>query len=321
MKLGVFAAVFGDKTFVEALDTAKKLGFSAVELGAGNFAGTKDCDPYVLLKDDDALKRFLNEVEKRGLFISALNASGNPLHPDKEYSRKNKHDLEKAVELAGRIGVKVVNTFAGCPGADESSKTPNWITCPWPPYYADAIKWQWESKIVPFWLKMAEKAKKHNVKFGFEMHPGDSVYNPETLLLLREKVGMDEISCNLDPSHLFWQGIDPIIAVRRLGDMIVHVHAKDCRVDNSVVEFRGCLDWKHYSDILNRAWTFRTVGYGHSLDFWNDFFSILRSVKYDGVISIEHEDPLMSPAEGLNKAINFLKGTVLFESAGDIWWA
>ena len=132
MKLGVFAAVFGDKTFTEALDSVKKLGFSAVELGAGNFAGTKDCDPEELLKDDDALKSFLNEIEKRGLVISALNASGNPLHPDEEYSSSNKQALEKTVELAGKIGVKVVNTFAGCPGADESSKTPNWITCPWP---------------------------------------------------------------------------------------------------------------------------------------------------------------------------------------------
>ncbi len=321
MKIGIFAAVFGDKTFEGALDAAKELGFETIELGAGNFAGKKDCNPGELLKDETSLKKFVKEVEKRGLIISALNASGNTLHPDKNYAEENTHDLEKAVELAGKIGVTVVNTFGGCPGADESSKTPNWITCPWPPYYADAIKWQWDEKIVPFWSKMAKKARKFKVKFGFEMHPGDSIYNPEALLLLREKVGMEEISCNLDPSHLFWQGIDPIVAIRRLGSAIVHVHAKDCRVDKSVVEFRGVLDWKHYSDILNRAWTFRTVGYGHSLEFWNDFFSMLRAVKYDGVISIEHEDPLMSPDEGLGKAIEFLRGTILSESVGEMWWA
>ena len=168
---------------------------------------------------------------------------------------------------------------------------------------------------------MASKAKKFNVKFGFEMHPGDSIYNPEMLLLLRERVGMEEIACNLDPSHLFWQGIDPIVAVKRLNKVIVHVHAKDCRVDNSVVDFRGILDWKHYSDVVNRAWTFRTVGYGHGKKFWNDFFSMLRTVNYDGVISIEHEDPIMSPVEGLTKAVKFLKDTVIFSPAGEMWWA
>lgn len=217
------------------------------------------------------------------------------------------------MELASKIGVEIVISFAGCPGANENSNVPNWVTCPWPTYFGETIKWQWEEKIVPFWIEMGKKARGLGVKVAFEMHPGDAVYNPETMLLLREKVGMDEICCNFDPSHLFWQGIDPSVAVRRLGKTIAHVHAKDSYVDNGVSSYRGVLDWKNYDDLLNRAWIFRTVGYGHSLSVWNDLFSTLKAIGYDGVISIEHEDPLMSKLEGLKKAISFLKQSVIFE--------
>ena len=321
MKIGVFAVVFGNKSFEEALDSVKELGLEAIEIGAGNFAGKKYCNPEILLKDKDALKNFKNEVEKRGLIISALNSAGNTIHPDKEIAELNTHDLKLAVELAGKLDIPVVNTFGGCPGGDENSTVPNWITCPWPPYYEKAIKWQWDKKLLPFWNEMAKFAKKHNVKFGFEMHPGDMIYNPEVLLKLREKVGMEEIACNFDPSHLFWQGIEPLVALRDLKDLIVHIHAKDTRVDDYVVEHRGCLDWKHYSDTINRAWSFRTIGYGHGLKYWNDFISLLKSIGYDYVISIEHEDPLMSPDEGLEKAVKLLKSAVIFKELKDMWWA
>jgi sugar phosphate isomerase/epimerase len=151
MKIGVFAAVFGDKDLEVVLDNVKALGLEAIEIGAGNFAGKKLCDPEVLLKDSDKLEKFLKTIKSRNLSISALNCSGNTLHPDKDYAESNIRDLKQAVELAGRIGVPVVNTFGGCSGADDTSKVPNWITCPWPPYYAEAIKWQWDTKLLPFW--------------------------------------------------------------------------------------------------------------------------------------------------------------------------
>jgi len=166
---------------------------------------------------------------------------------------------------------------------------------------------------------MAAKLKSAGVKYGFEMHPGDMIYNPELLLKLREEVG-EQMSCNFDPSHLFWQGIDPILAIKALKDTIIHVHAKDSAVEEHVVKFRGVNDWKHYSDVPKRAWTFRTVGYGHGADFWNDFVSALQMVEYDGVISIEHEDPLMSADEGFTKAVEFLKGALLYEKPGEMWW-
>ena len=320
MKLGVMAACFGDKSWSEAVKAAKEAGLQAIEPGAGGFVGKNHCNPEELLKDDDALKRFVDAYKSQDIEVSALSVHGNPLHPDKKISEEHTSDIINAMKLAEKIGVKVINGFAGCPGANEIDTSPNWITCPWPPYFGDAVKWQWDKKVIPFWKEMAKRAKDAGVKFGFEMHPGDVVYNPEALLKLRDAVG-EEISCNFDPSHLFWQGMDPLLVIKFLGDVIVHVHAKDSKIDQAVVSWRGVNDWKHYSDVKNRAWTFRTVGYGHDKLWWNSFVSNLRLVGYDGVISIEHEDPLMSANEGLNKAVQFLKDVLLYESVGEMWWA
>jgi len=320
MKLGVLTVLFGDKTLEQAVKLVKEAGLDAIEVGAGGFVGKKHCNPEELLKDETALKKFVDTYKSQGLEISALSTHGNPLHPDKEFADEHKTDITNAVKLAGKIGVKVVNGFAGCPGAGDDAKYPNWITCPWPPYFIDAVNWQWEKKVIPFWKEMAKIARDNGVKFGFEMHPGDVVYNPEALLKLKDAVG-EEIACNFDPSHLFWQGIDPLVAVKFMGNLIVHVHAKDSRVDDSVVRWRGVNDWKHYGEIANRAWTFRTCGYGHDKLWWNSFVSTLRLTGYDGVISIEHEDPLMSANEGFKKAVSFLKDVLLYEPVGEMWWA
>ena len=320
MKLGVMANVFMDKKWEDACKAAKDAGLSAIEPGSGGFVGKAHCNPQELLKDSDLLKGWLDAVKKNGLEISAFACHGNMLHPDKKVADEHIADFETTIQLASKTGVKVINGFAGCPGANEQSRDPNWITCPWPPYFGDAVNWQWEKKVIPFWKDMAGKLKNAGVVIALEMHPGDVVYNTEALLKLRAAVG-EQICCNFDPSHLFWQGMDPIICIKRLGDAIKHVHAKDSKVDDSVVEFRGVNDWKHYGDIANRAWTFRTVGYGHGAEFWNEFVSTLRLTGYDGVISIEHEDPLMSANEGLTKAISFLQNVLLYESVGEMWWA
>ena len=320
MKLGVLSAVFGDKSWEEACSEIKGAGLGAVEVGAGGFVGKKHCDPVLLLGDDDKRKAFVEAYESQGLVLSAVSAHGNPLHPNPSYAEEHKQDLVNAVELAEKIGVKVINCFCGCPGAGPDAVYPNWITCPWPPYFIEGIEWQWDKKAIPFWKEMAKRGKDAGVKFGFEMHPGDLVYNPEALLKLRDAAG-EEISCNFDPSHLFWQGMEPVEVVKRLGSAVVHVHAKDCRVDGGVVTWRGVNDAKHYGDIANRAWTFRACGYGHDKLWWNNFVSTLRLVGYDGVISIEHEDPLMSGNEGLDKAVAFLKDVLLYEDVGEMYWA
>jgi len=310
MKLGVFTVLFQDQSLEKALDIIAELGLEAVEISTGNFAGNTHCNPSVLLEDEKKFKDFKKLIERHNLFISALSCHGNPLHPDEFFVREHRKTIRETILLAERLGVECVNSFAGCPGASDSDKYPNWVTCPWPPYYSAIIKWQWEKKIIPYWRKIAKFAREHKVKICLEMHPGDVVYCPEKLLKLREAVG-EEIGCNFDPSHLFWQGIDPIAAVRKLGDAIYHVHAKDTRIDPINSSVNGVLDTKPYSDKINRSWIFRTVGYGHGYDFWKNLISTLRLVGYDYVLSIEHEDSLMSAREGLEKAVKFLKDIIL----------
>ncbi len=320
MKIGLKSNCYNDKTWEETLDILNDLNITAIEPAAGAFNGKAHCNAEMLLKDEVAIKKYKKAADDRGIEISAFAVHGNPLHPDKKFAEEHINDLENCIELAGTLGVKCVTCFAGCPGASEKSLEPNWITCPFPPYFGEAVLWQWEKKVIPFWKEIAKKAKKAGVYCAIEMHPGDVTYNPELLLKLREEVGMEEIACNFDPSHLFWQGIDPIKAIRSLKDMIVHVHAKDCKVDSINTSLRGCMDWKDYGQISKRAWNFRTCGYGHGIDFWDDFVSNLRMIGYDWVLSIEHEDPLMSVNEGLNKTIDFLNMVMLHEEVGKMWW-
>ncbi len=264
------------------------------------------------------MKRIL---EKYNLEIAALSTHGNAVHPNKEIARQFHEDFENAVLLAEKLNVDTVVTFSGCPGGSKDDKTPNWVTCPWPDDFSDILKYQWDEVLIPYWKKEAEFVKAHNVKkIAFEMHPGFCVYNPETLMKLRNAVG-DVIGANFDPSHLFWQGIDPVAAIRYLGKAIYYFHAKDTKIDDINTAVNGVLDTKHYSDEINRSWIFRSVGYGHAAPVWKDMMSALRMVGYDGMISIEHEDSLMSVREGLNKAIAMLKDVMMFDKNGGMWWA
>ncbi len=320
MKLGVFLVLFGGKKFEEALETAKGLGLEAVEIGSGNYPGNAHCNPDELLADDGKLKAFRKTVEKYELEISALSCHGNPLHPDKNFAEAHRHAQRQTILLAEKLGVRRIITFSGCPGDSENAKSPNWITCPWPDDFSRTLAWQWENCVIPYWKEEAKFASKHNVKeICLEMHPGFVVYNPETLLKLRDAAG-EIIGANFDPSHLFWQGIDPVSAVRKLAGAIYHVHAKDTRIDRINTSVNGVLDTKTYLDEINRSWIFRTVGYGHGEEFWRDFVSNLRLIGYDGVLSIEHEDSLMSTDEGLKKAISFLKGILISEPKLKAWW-
>ena len=307
MKLGIITGIFAEKSLQETCKTVKEFGLEAIELGVGGFQGKVHCNPLELLNDRHEIAKFKKIIKESGLEISALACHGNPIHPQKYFAETHTRDLIKAIELAPKIDVKIITCFAGCPGAGEGARYPNWITCPWPPYFGESIQWQWEKIIIPFWVKMVKKAKKVGVKFGFEMHPGDAIYNTETLLKLREKVGEEEIACNFDPSHLFWQGMDPIVCINKLGSAIIHVHAKDCKINKKNVNYIGVNDWKNYKDTLNRAWTFRTVGYGHGLDFWKDFIFTLKKNDFNGFLSIEHEDLLMPVTDALVETINLLK--------------
>ena len=320
MKVGVFSVILRTLKFEQTLDYLAGLGVQAIELGAGGYAGTDHCPVDELLASDRKAKDFVKAVRSRGLQISALTCAGNNVHPNRKLAVSFDHAFQKAVRLAGKLGVETVITFGGCPGGAPGDKSPNWITCPWPPDYLEMLDYQWNRVLIPYWRKAAVLLKQHGVKVGLEMHPGFAVYNPETLLRLRQAVG-PVIGANFDPSHLFWQGIDPCAAVRALQGCIWHCHAKDTAIHEWNTATNGVLDTKHYRDELNRAWIFRTVGYGHPRHFWTGFVSALRMTGYDGVLSMEHEDSLMTAREGLEKGVRFLQSIVLSEAKGEVTWA
>ncbi|RKL65734.1 xylose isomerase [Salipaludibacillus neizhouensis] len=322
MKLGVFAVLFSEKSLEEALDHIKASGLSTVEIGAGGYIGDAHCKPAELLADEDKLKAFKEAFDSRGIKISALSSHGNPLHPNKETAAEHHHVFQDAVRLASKLGVEYVVNFSGCPGESEHSLRPVWITCPWPDDFSEIVNWQWSEKVIPYWKGQNEFLKEHNVRVAIEPHPGFVVYNNETLLRLRAECG-DHIGGNFDPSHYFWQGMDPVACIKELGEAnaLYHFHAKDTKIDPQNSGLNGVLDTKSYSQMSKRSWIFRTVGYGHGEETWKDIISALQLVGYDGAISIEHEDGLMSVDEGFSKAIDFLQDKLIQKGATNLWWA
>lgn len=320
MKIGVFAVLFGKKPFEETLDYLVELGVEAIEIGTGAYPGNAHCDPAALLRSDRKLEAFRQAISRRGLTISALSCHGNPLHPQARLAREHHDVFMRTLELAHRLEVETVITFSGCPAGDPKGAQPNWIVSPWPPEFAQMLAWQWKERVRPYWKETARACRAAGVRVAIEMHPNFVVYNPETMLQLRD-IAPRVIGCNFDPSHMFWQGVDVVTAIRTLGDAIYHVHAKDCRIDRANVAKNGVLDAKKYTRELERSWIFRTVGYGNDALVWKDIVSTLRLVGYDHVLSIEHEDSVMSGAEGLKKAIAFLKDVVVRDPAGEAYWA
>ena len=311
MKLGVLTNVYATRPLEEALAAFAALGIEAVEIGCGGYPGRDHADPAVLLNDSAALQTFVATIGKYHMEIAALSVHGNPVHPNPEIAKKFHDDFTQTVLLAERLGVDTVVTFSGVPGGSPEDKTPNWVTCPWPDEYLAVLDYQWNEVLIPYWRKTAAFAKAHGVtKIALEMHPGFCVYNPETLLKLRAAVG-EVIGANFDPSHLIWQGIDPVAAIRALTGAIYHVHAKDTKVDPYNTAKFGVLDTKSYADEVNRSWIFRAVGFGNGQDFWRDMLSALRLAGYDKVLSIEHEDSLMTLDEGLAHAASFLRGSMM----------
>ena len=319
MKLGVMAALFGGMTLDEALDYCQRVGLDAIELPAGAYP----TDPWHLAgihKDKRKLKELAQKIADHGLEVHGIAVHGNPVHPDKRMAREHQKAHRDGVMLAAAFDTVVIN-FSGCPGGCPTDKTPNFVTCPWPPEFSEMADYQWNKVLIPFWAKENDFAAKQGVKIAFEAHPGMTVHNPEDIVRLRKAAGKN-LGANVDPSHFFWQGIDPIEAVRFLGEnrCIFHVHAKDCEIDPLNSKICGNLDTKSYGDLKKRAWVFRTVGYGHGPEFWRPFISMLGRYGYDGVISIEHEDSLMSVNEGFEKAVGLLKPLIRREKPGKAWW-
>jgi sugar phosphate isomerase/epimerase len=320
MRIGVVSVLYQDLPFKAMLDKVASFGISAVEICSGGYPGSHHCPVDDLLESEASREAYMEAFTSRGLILSGLSCHYEPLSPDPAMAQESDTVFRKSVRLAELLGVPVVNCFAGLPGGRPGDTGGNWITCPWPPYFLEMLDYQWNEVAIPYWQDAGKFAEDHGVKVAFEMHPGQLVYNVDTLLRLREAVG-PVLGCNFDPSHLFWNGVDPVAAIRKLGSAIFHVHGKDVYVDPLNVMVNGCNDNKPYDQISERSWTFRTIGYGHDAKVWKDIISALRMVGYDYVISIEHEDALMSFDEGLSKAVAALQEVLMTEQPGEMFWA
>jgi sugar phosphate isomerase/epimerase len=307
MKLGMITDSVGNLGFEEMLALAARLRLDALEFGCGNWSAAPHLDRAALLADDASRAQFLKRIEAHGLQISALNCSGNPLHPGEE-GRAHDRVTRETIELAGRLGVERVVLMSGCPGAPGDSH-PNWITVSWPPAVREVLAWQWEKVVIPYWRDLAAFARGQGVRrLCIELHGHQNVYNVRTLLRLREAVG-ETVGANFDPSHLMWMGADPIAAIRALGPAIYHVHAKDTRIDRAIAGVDGLIETLPNGKFQSRGWNYVTLGYGHGEAWWAEFVATLAAVGYDDVLSIEHEDMMMSPVEGVEKTVALLDRT------------
>ena len=311
MKIGLYTDSLAELDFEVALDWIAAQGIEAVEIGTGNFSPAPHCDLQGLVRDAAARRQFLGAIERRGLVLSALNCSGNPLDPHPERRPRAQQVLSDTLQAASELGIDTVVTMSGCPGDLGGGTYPNWVTCTWQREYVELVERQWAEEIEPYWRQVSDRARVLGVRIAIEMHPGQAVYNTRSLQRLREIGGADVIGANLDPSHLFFQGMEPVVVIRALGQgAVFHMHAKDTRIDPQEMGLNGGLDTRPMARAGVRSWEYVTLGFGHGELFWRNFVSTLRVMGYDGSLSIEHEDRLMSPKEGIQKSVEFLQGLI-----------
>jgi len=308
--IGVFDPAFPDLTLDELVDKYTSLGVEAAEIGTGGYPRSRHCPVEELLADSGKLKDWRKKFEDHNIQIATLSCHGNPVHPDRSIAERDAETFRRTVLLAEKLDVKVIVGFSGCPGANPTDKNPNWITYRWPPEYAAALDWQWKEKVIPYWQQAAKFAREHGIRrIALEMHPNFVVYNPLTLLKLRDAVG-EEIGANNDLSHLFWQGCDPVEVIRLLGKQgaIYHAHMKDTVLYPDKVARFGVLNFIFEKQDLNTASdAFRAVGYGHSASTWKDILRAYMEVGYEGILSVENEDPILSGEVGVERALYVLK--------------
>lgn len=306
MRIGLFTDSLQHLDLEAVLATCEELGIGEVEVGTGNYSPAPHCDLVDLLGDRQTREAWLAGFERRGMVLGALNCSGNPLHPDPTRARSHDRVIRDTLRLAGALGIRKIVTMSGCPGAPGGSSHPHWAAGAWLPDYRGVFRWQWEERILPYWHDLAAFAREQGVeRVCLELHPGMAVYNPHTLHALRAAVG-STVCANLDPSHLFWQGMDPLVVAPLLGDAIGHVHAKDNLLDRANIASNGVLDARWMGDPKEMPWYFCTLGYGHDAGFWKAFALKLLACGYDGALSIEHEDPLLPPLDAVQKTVRFL---------------
>lgn len=324
MKLGIYTAILHDRSLPEALETIRSLGLQGAEINAGGFLPTPHLPVDDLLSGKLPRDEYLGIFAETGVELTGLNVNGNPLHPDPEVGDADARDLRRAIEVAGKLGVPRVVAMSGLPAADPGGTVPAWNVNPWDSAYLDSLDYQWGEVAVPFWREIDLRARDHGVKVCIEMHPQNLVFNPVTLERLVERTGAQNVGAEMDPSHLFWQSIDPIAAIDYLGDLVFHAAAKDTRINENCT-IHGVLDDRFTRTpadqnpvslggryTLNQwpvdsSWDFVAVGRGHDREFWIRFLAALHRINPEMAVNIEHEDRELGQLEGLRVAAENLK--------------
>jgi len=308
--IGVFDPVYEKLSLDEMLDVISALGLEAVEIGTGGYPGSNHCPVVELLESPEKARAWKKKFTDRNIQVATFSCHGNPVHPDPKIAARDAEAFRRTVRLAEILDVQVIVGFSGCPAGAPGDTMPNWATYSWPPEYAEVLRWGWKEKVIPYWKEAAKFAREHGIhKIALEMHPGFVVYNPKTLLKLRDAVG-EEIGANCDLSHLFWQGCDPVAVIHTLGKhgAIFHAHMKDTVLYPENVARYGVLNFgMEAADLPEASATFRAVGYGHSLSQWKDILLAYMEVDYQGILSIENEDPLLPGPVGVERAATALK--------------
>jgi sugar phosphate isomerase/epimerase len=324
MKFGAYTAVLHDRPIADALKTLRDLGLDSAEINSGGFLPAPHLPIEEIRASAGAREEYLGLFAAHGITLTALNCNGNPLHADPEVRAKHGRDVREAIELAALLGVKRVVTMSGLPGTDAAATLPAWTVLPWDSSYLDARDYQWNEVAIPYWRDIQARAADADVKVCIEMHPHNVVYNPATMLRLAESIDATHVGAELDPSHLFWQGIDPVAAIGALGDLVYNAAAKDTRI-NPAALVNGVLDDRHGRVRAdepgavplggrftlsrwpeNSSWDFVAVGRGHDTAFWTRFLAALRAVDEDMAVNIEHEDAELGQFEGLEFAARTL---------------
>ena len=307
MKLGFVSDSLGGLPFDAMLDHAARLGVLGVEVNTGGWSTAPHFDLAAMKSSAAARKAFLAAFADRGLEVIALNANGNPLHPT---DPKQGDCLRDTIRLAGEMGIKKVCTMSGLPEGRAGDLMPNWVVSSWPPETQAILLYQWQDRLLPFWTEIVALAKASGVEqIALELHGNQVVYNVPSLLKLREAVG-PVVGANLDPSHLFWMGADPLIAAEALGAALYHVHAKDTFLNAPQQATTGLLENGSLMDIPGRSWSYITLGFGHGATWWRQFCYRLKMAGYDGWLAIEHEDVMLNSLEGLEKSVVLLQAVM-----------
>lgn len=329
MKLGAYTACLHDRPVAEALQVLRDLGLNSAEINSGGFLPAPHLPIEQVRASQDAREQYLGLFASTGVTLTALNCNGNPLDPNPEVGPRHAQDVRDAIELAALLGVRRVVTMSGLPASDPGGRLPSWTVLPWHSVFLDARDYQWREVAIPYWKDIQARAADADVKVCIEMHPHNLVYNPATMERLATEINATHVGAEMDPSHLFWQGIDPVAALDRLGGLVYNAAAKDTRI-NAAAKVNGVLD-DRFGRVLpdepgalsmggqytlsrwpeGSSWDFVAVGRGHDIGFWSEFLQALRGIDPDMAVNIEHEDRELDQMEGLQRAAE-----ALLEAAG-----